>query len=98
MEHGFFYYHGQDIERGYTLSLTVDDTQDWADTDHWPSSDLTGHSFSIVVDGNGLVDYNGPDLRENAELEAIVSYYLPAQFRHLWPTWEVPNDQPTGQP
>lgn len=80
---------------GYRMRLSPDDTWDWAHRPGalWPCSETAGHSLTVVVDSVGLCEI-AVDGREEIdldgnELDAIVSDFLPANLRHLWPTWEV---------
>jgi hypothetical protein len=79
----------------YSLWLSADDTYRWANRagGWWPCSDISGKRLCVQVDSNGLVGVfvNGSgdaDIDGN-ELDAIVSDFLPASHRHLWPTWEA---------
>jgi hypothetical protein len=81
---------------GYTLWLSARDTYDWARKPGaaWPCSTLEDHRVMVQVDSNGLCDLtiDGRSPADNAdidgtELNAIVADHLPANYRHLWPTW-----------
>ena len=78
---------------GYTLRLSANNTHDWACRagSVWPCSVLNNRRVRVEVDANGIVDLaidgKSGDCGSD-ELEAIVSDHLPAEYRHLWPTWE----------
>ena len=79
---------------GYVMNLSARETYDWAHTPgaSWPCSELAGHAVRVEIDSNGLCDlavrgaagFDGGD-----ELAACVGDFLPAEYRHLWPTWET---------
>ena len=81
---------------GYTMWLSARDTYDWAHRDgaRWPCSATSDRRLVVGVDGNGIhglavdghEDHDG-DIGSD-ELGAIVADHLPADCRHLWPTWE----------
>ena len=78
---------------GYSLNLSARDTYNWAHKPgaHWPCSTIANRRLGIHVDDNGLCDFvvdgqHGHDV-DGTELEAIVSDFLPADCRHLWPVW-----------
>lgn len=79
---------------GYTLWLSRSDTYRWARKPGaaWPCSKCSGRRLVVGVNSNGLcdlaVDGRTVDVDGN-ELEAIVADHLPAEYRHLWPTWEA---------
>ena len=79
---------------GYTLWLSARETYSWAHKPGaaWPCSTLADKRLVVVGDDNGLCNLtvNGKvdeDI-DGTELDACVADHLPAQFRHLWPTWE----------
>lgn len=84
---------------GYKLCLNTVETFEWATrpNDAWPCSTLSGKRLFVEVDSNGLCDIaiNGEHSAacDGTELDAIVSDHLPADLRHLWPTWEKRGDQ-----
>jgi hypothetical protein len=76
---------------GYRLHLSAKDTYAWARKPGaaWPCSTLSDHNVAVEVDSNGLCDIPmcpSGDV-DSHELEAIISDYLPAEYRHLWPVW-----------
>lgn len=71
---------------GYSMRITAEETVEFAQ--QWPCSRLRGRAVSVAVDSNGLVDLSPrPDDLESAEVEALVSMYLPDECKHLWPDW-----------
>ena len=84
--------HGKD---GYRMALSTDDTYRWARRPGaaWLGSTLSGERCALMVDRNGLCDLtvNGRDDTDvdSNELAAIVADHLPADLRHLWPTWQT---------
>lgn len=70
----------------YILRLSARETTAWASS--WPCSTIAGKPLMVAVDSNGLYDLNkavgDPD---GHELDAIVSDFLPNEYRHLWPVW-----------
>lgn len=75
---------------GYVMWLSARDTYDWARKPEavWPCSTLCDRAVCVQVDDNGLYELHGADDIDGGELDAIVSDHLPADCRHLWPTWE----------
>lgn len=78
----------------YGLSLTADETQEWADN-AWPCSTIAGHGLHVFINKNGLCEclIDGTSIGKienisNTELTAIIASHLPKEYRHLWPTWE----------
>lgn len=78
----------------YGLSLTADETQDWADERCWLDSIIAGHKLRVCINENGLCEclVDGDSIEhlnniDNNELTAIVADHLPKEYRHLWPTW-----------
>ena len=72
----------------YKIQLSPVETREWAERSCWSCSVLKYHQFTVEVDANGLLDYTGPELDDQAELVAIVTDHLPDNLKHLWPTWE----------
>ena len=80
---------------GYRLWLSANETYSWAfrSGSAWPCSGAAGNRIWVDVDGNGLCGFamNGradADM-DGDELDAIVADHVPADCRHLWPTWGV---------
>lgn len=81
---------------GYMMRLSAVETGNWARKPGaaWPCSTLKDRRLWVAVDANGLYDYthgghcHGTDGVDGTELEACVSDHLPADCRHLWPTWQ----------
>ncbi|MHC4622206.1 MAG: hypothetical protein ACYTEQ_31105 [Planctomycetota bacterium] len=80
---------------GYTFRVSARDTYNWAHRpgQTWPCSCLSDKHLVVDVDASGLCDLhvNGKDNVDvdGTELEALVSDCLPADCRHLWPTWQA---------
>ena len=75
---------------GYTMFANPGDTAAWARRpgSAWPNSTLAGHRLTVCVDLNGLAEIeDGPDGLDAHELAAFVADHIPADLRHLWPTW-----------
>ena len=75
---------------GYVMTLMAEDTTAWANKPGavWPSSKLAGRMVQFAVDDRGLMDEVGVMDASQSEIVACVSDHLPADLRHLWPTWE----------
>lgn len=80
---------------GYEMHLTEDETRAWAhrDGNRWPNSMLSGRPITVIVYEHGLTDIGttlpDPDDIPSHELEALIADHLPADLRHLWPTWHA---------
>ena len=74
-------YH--DSGNAFTLTLSPDDTHEWAHETKWPCSVLAGRSLDVTYDTNGLLDrdcedplgHPVPDIPSD-ELNAIVEDHL----------------------
>lgn len=79
---------------GYVIKLSARDTYNWAHKPGaaWPCSELADRAICVEVDSNGLCDIPIGDsgFIDGNELEAIIADHLPADLRHLWPTWAAP--------
>jgi hypothetical protein len=75
---------------GYVMWLSARDTYNWAHKPQraWPCSAVSNRAIVVSVDDNGIYDISGVKEVIGDELEAIVGDHLPADCRHLWPTWE----------
>jgi len=80
---------------GYTLWLSATDTYNWAQTPgkRWPCSTLSGNRCCIVVDSNGICDLTVNGQCEEGQIDcselcAIVTDFIPAEYRRYWPVWE----------
>lgn len=96
-----FYRDDSGRVRGYTLWLSARDTCAWATRpgSEWPCSVTSGKPVRVGVDRNGLHDVaidGRIDDCPGDELDALVAYHLPAEARHLWPTWEAASAKSAG--